>query len=918
MGLTGADSASTFAAEMKNYLLIILMVAAALPAPAQNRLSGKVTDQKGEPVYGASVVLSKSHWAITDSLGRFSISMTKAASAADRLTIRCIGYMDLVSPIRQDGIYRLKDDIMLLSEVVITATEEHGLTTASKIGEDAIKHIQPSSIADILELLPGGKAVDPAFGSPQLVNLRAAGSLSSNYATSALGTRFLIDGRPVGGDANLQYTPASSGLGSNYVNLGTDMRTISTEDIESVDVVRGIASVEYGDLTSGLVKINRRKGGNELRARFKADMKSKLFYAGKGFDWGARTLNLSLNWLDSQADPRNPRQNYSRLTGSIRYGRVWNTSDRFKYTLNTNLDYTGSFDKQKSDLDLDFGSRGPIETYKSTYNKWAAGADFTIASKDGNTLFRSWKTTVSLTYEKDLIDRWKYVTLGTVWPLSTALDPGEHDAVALPSRYEATMKVDGRPFYAFASTTLHLKKGRHEIKAGADWTMDKNYGKGTIFDRERPFSAQMNVRPRAFDAIPAKHQMSVFAEDNANFRLGDFRLEYILGLRGSILAGPGKAYAVSGKPYLDPRGNVRLQLPSCLVAGHKMELGIFGGAGSHVKFPTMEMLFPEPIYGDVTQLNYWPSETALQRINLLVYKLDPTNYDLGVARNFKWEIGLDARWNGFSMSVNWFREDMRSGFRSGSRVTSVVSKNYDESAIDKSTLTGPPALEDIPFALDTNLYTYGITTNGSRTLKQGLEFTLTTKRIRSLRTRFTLNGAWFITKYSNSQPEYWRPSVTIGGKNYPYIGVYNRTDGNKHTSLTTNLMMDTQIPSLGLIVSASVQTTWFTDYKPSVYDLTPVSWLDKELRSHVFTADDAADPLLSYLVRGASNLDYDYSVPFATNFNIKITKTLYGDKMSASLFVNRILDITPDYHSNGTLNRRNVNPYFGMELDFKL
>ena len=40
--------------------------------------------------------------------------------------------------------------------------------------------------------------------------------------------------------------------------------------------------------------------------------------------------------------------------------------------------------------------------------------------------------------------------------------------------------------------------------------------------------------------------------------------------------------------------------------------------------------------------------------------------------------------------------------------------------------------------------------------------------------------------------------------------------------------------------------------------------------------------------------------------------------MSAALFVNKILDFTPDYHSNGTLNRRNVNPYFGMELNFKL
>lgn len=888
-----------------------------LQTAAQDRVSGKVTDTAGQPVYGASVLLDSRSWAITDSLGRFSIGNIKKTSANSRLTIRCIGYLDLVSPIRKDGIYKMQDDIMLLNEVVVTATEEHGLTTTSKIGEDAIKHIQPSSIADILELLPGGKAVDPAFGSPQIANLRAAGSLSSNYTTSALGTRFMIDGRPVGNDANLQATPAYSGLGSNYVNLGTDMRTISTEDIESVDVVRGIASVEYGDLTSGLVKINRKKGGNDIRARFKADMKSKLFYVGKGFEKSGKTLNLSLNYLDAKADPRNTRQNYNRITGSVRGGWTW-ASDRFRYNLGANIDYTGSFDKEKSDQDLDFGTMGPIETYKSSYNKWAAGADFSIHSKEEKSFFRSWTTTLSLTYEKDLIDRWKYVTLGIVRPLSTALDPGEHDAVAIPAKYEATMKVDGQPFYAFASSTLRFKKGIHEIKAGADWSMDKNYGGGTVFDRERPFSATMNVRPRAFSAIPAKHQVSAFAEENAKLKLGDYSLEYILGLRASLLAGPGGKYDLNGKPFLDPRGNIRIGLPYMMFAGHKLEAGIFGGAGSHVKFPTMDMLFPEPLYGDVMQLNYWPVEENLRRINVLVYRLDPTNYSLGVARNFKWETGLDARWNGFSFSVNWFREDMRSGFRSGSRPVSIVSKDYDESSIDKSTLTGPPVLEDIPYALDTNLFAYGITTNGSRTVKEGLEFTFSSKRIRAIRTKITFNGAWLITRYSNSQPEYYRPSVTLNGKNYPYIGIYNRTDSNKHTALTTNLMTDTQIPSLGLIVSASFQTTWFTDYKPSVYDLTPVAWLDKDLVSHVFTEADKNDPLLGYLVRGASALDYDYRVPFATNINLKITKTLYGDKISASVFVNKIFDITPDYHSNGTLNRRNVNPYFGMELDFKL
>lgn len=74
----------------------------------------------------------------------------------------------------------------------------------------------------------------------------------------------------------------------NYANAGVDMRTISTDDIQEVTIVRGIPSVQYGDLTSGLVKVKRTKGGNFLSARFKADMDSKLFYLAKAFEWQSK------------------------------------------------------------------------------------------------------------------------------------------------------------------------------------------------------------------------------------------------------------------------------------------------------------------------------------------------------------------------------------------------------------------------------------------------------------------------------------------------------------------------------------------------------------------------------------------------------------------------------------------------------
>ena len=57
---------------------------------------------------------------------------------------------------------------MAIGEVLVTAAESKGPTSSSKIGREAIAHIQPSSIADLMELIPGGRATDP---SPE----RAAG-----------------------------------------------------------------------------------------------------------------------------------------------------------------------------------------------------------------------------------------------------------------------------------------------------------------------------------------------------------------------------------------------------------------------------------------------------------------------------------------------------------------------------------------------------------------------------------------------------------------------------------------------------------------------------------------------------------------------------------------------------------------------
>ena len=815
-----------------------------------------------------------------------------------------------------------------IAEVVITASESQGMTNSSVVGKEAMSHIQPSSINDLMALLPGGKSVDPSLSSPQQMRLREAGNISSDdYATTALGTSFVIDGVPMNTDANMQSMSISTSLSvANNLNKGVDTRTISTDDIEAVEIVRGIPSVEFGDLTSGLVRVTRKQGGRDLSARFKADMNSKLFYVGKGFEWkkgeNTLTMNLGVDWLDSHNDPRNVRQNYSRATAMYRVGYEW-LRGNYNHSVSGSLDYTGSFDRKKSDQDLDQGTRGPIETYKADYNRMNLMGTWRMRAK-GEQVLRSVEVTGSVTNEISIADRWRYVALGTDIPLSTTLEEGEHDVITLPAQYEATLRVESKPFYAFLKSvatlgfnTLHSD---NSFKAGVEWRMDKNYGEGYIFDVTRPISTTMNLRPRAYNSIPAKHSLSAFAEAMSNVSVGNFDIAMMLGVRSTTVMNLGKEYDLNGKTYFDPRANIKISMPSIEVGGKPLMLSVAGGVGYHTKMPTMSQLFPSPFYYDIQQMNYWPTNPELRRINVMVYRIDPTNYNLMPARNFKWEVRGSAIWNGFSLSVTYFNEDMQSGFRSGGKAVRFTYKKYDTQGLDHSSMTAPPSLEETPYKRDTTLVVYSMYNNGSRTRKEGVEFTFSTKRIAPLRTKLTITGAYFRSRYSNSQPELFTPSVTINGKAYPYVGCYEVGQQNYERDMfNTNFMFDTQIPRLGLIFSTSFECTWFTGRRTMPYSAYPIYYIDKELNQHPFTAESAQDGVLSHMVRTANDVLFRYyKVPFAMDINLKVTKRLYKNKLSVSMFVNRIIHCYPTYESNGATIRRSGVPYFGMELNFKL
>ena len=902
--------------------LLLTLFACLLFGQLQAQMRCKVLESgTHQPVIGATVMAvgTKKIVAVTDQNGCFVLS----EGFSKPVRISYIGYKSIQVMPKQQGIYYLSVDVSSLQEVVVTAQEGHGLSSVSTISRQAMEHLQPSSFSDLLELLPGGRAHDPHLNVPNTINLREVPIASDQYNTSSLGTRFIIDGAPVSVNGNMQYLSGAVDRTSgkrNFANAGVDMRTISTDDIQEVTIVRGIPSVQYGDLTSGLVKVKRRKGGNDLSARFKADMDSKLFYLAKAFEWQSKklSLNLSADYLDNKAEPRNLLETYQRITLSARLNKRWHT-EAMDYNGSFNMDYGGSFDGEKLDPDL---NKGKIDTYKSKYNRFAFNTALNVAFKHRLWL-KSVNATLSSSYQHDVISRTRLVQLSQMTPAVTTTEEGEYNVPILPYTYYGTQDVDGKPLNIFAQLNAKLQVPStiiaNTLLVGASWTLDKNYGDGQIFDPLRPPYTGISVRQRKLSTIPAMSTLAVYAEEHLRIPFARHTFELNGGIRASQMLNLPTSYTMHGHWYFDPRMNLGWSFPQFNIGKWATNVRIQGGVGQHTKNPTMEYLYPDPRYLDIVQLSYYHPNNDYRVINVRTFVIDATNKALKPARNLKWEFGTDINIAGNNLSVTYFKENMTSGFRSNTVYRTYTFKQYDTSGIDPNGITAAPDVATLPYTMVQELFGRNEYTNGSQTLKRGIEYTFATRRIPSLHTRLTVNGAWFRTIYRNSQVVAYRPSAVINNKQIQYVGLYRDNDGVKNEMANTNFTFDTDIPKLRLGFSLSAQCLWFSSTQRLPLSNEPDQYISPDGTIHDWQKEYANDTYLRFLVRNHSAVEYKkYIVPFSMNLNLKVTKKLLNDRLNIAMFCNRILDYTPDYEQNGIKIRRSVRPYFGLEINAKL
>ena len=230
-------------------------------ALAQNRvITGTVTDDYGEPLIGAGVVVegNPSIGSVTDLDGHYELSVPESAAA---LHFSYIGQKDAVVPIEGRSVI----DVTLASEnVALTATvvtamgikkEEKSLSY--NVQQAKLETVSPvGSFVNTLNGKVAGVSINQSstgVGGTSRIVMRGSKSISNN--NNAL---YVIDGIPMQSLRGEQPEGTYAGAGQTGDVLGT----LNQDDIESISVLSGPSAADlYGaNAANGVIIITTKKG----------------------------------------------------------------------------------------------------------------------------------------------------------------------------------------------------------------------------------------------------------------------------------------------------------------------------------------------------------------------------------------------------------------------------------------------------------------------------------------------------------------------------------------------------------------------------------------------------------------------------------------------------------------------------------
>lgn len=348
-------------------------VTPAMAAVAQSptiKVSGKVIDELGEPLMGATVRIKDGQGGTaTDLDGNFQLEVSGKAV----LLISYVGYKDREVAVRNRAILdpiQLDPDNQMLEQVVVVGygTQKKADLTGSVavVDAEALKQVSHSNISSMLEGKVAGVQItsDGQPGADPTVRIRGIGSFGD---TSPL---YVIDGVP----------------------MGTSIRDFSSNDIETIQVLKDAsAAAIYGSrAANGVIIITTKRGQKDQPLKVDYNGYFGVDYIPSGV-YDVMNADQYSQYLGQAASNSNTPLpgGYSLDSATGAYHFMDNTdTDWFKEVFKTgirqnhNVNLSGGGSKNTYNVALDyFSQKGTLEGAGPNFERFTARVNNTMETK---------------------------------------------------------------------------------------------------------------------------------------------------------------------------------------------------------------------------------------------------------------------------------------------------------------------------------------------------------------------------------------------------------------------------------------------------------------------------------------------------------------------------------------------------------
>lgn len=879
-----------------------------------------------KPVSGVKVGIENTGiWTVTDQSGAFQITY----SASETVVFSRAGLLEQkrVFTVAPSGSITVEMQIasIRIKEIMLSAKKKN--YSEIEIKEEALKNIQAFSLNEVLEQIPGQQLKNLNLNEFKPIVFRSVtpGSLTQTgaegFGNKSFGTAIVVDGIPLSNNENMQgyagnyaaitkslsnegslFNPNVLGFGKgngyngyfSNANFGVDLREIPVENIESVEVVQGIPSAKYGDLTSGLVNIQQRSGRTPYRTYLALREGTQEYNINKGFAVSRKLgfININLNYLTSNSDPRTKFNKYQRVSGNL----MWTV-----YSKNRNLSNSVSIDYGNNLDNANFEEEDIYETLIRNKKRDLRISNrfnwrFTNAFFDNLNINANYSSAYQNSFESRLINSGGKV-------IGTGITDGVYAGSYTPVSYRQVQEVEGKPVSLFFSADLkkniRTKGGwTHNFLIGTSLRSSDNKGAGRLGSPEtlvttfagsgqsfRPYNFGQNIR--------AEYQYSLYAEDNLFKRFGNSIFNLNAGARFDNQFGAS---------VFQPRINTYF-----IYRDFKFR----GGFGIASKAPSMNMVYTGARYYDQVLADVrLPGFYNLGVVQTFVDYAD--NKGLKPSKSVRSELGIDFKFPSGNIGLTAYYNRLYDGFTNeyfaSRRDQADIRINYNGNQTPTFDVIGYKNL----------YYLQNKIVNSLESKDKGLELMASFTKLPVNNISLDINGSYIDTRNNSNTDRYLPATSYSDGAVY---GIY-RSYEPKFRQMNVGAALNYHLPKAGLVITLRTQHFIIDDkirFNPKVL----YAYINTNLEKVLLTQEQINDPGQFTGIRdnGIDDENEELGKVFH-NFNLKISKD-FRNGFRFSFYANNFLDLkqTRTTYTSGkyitTLNNDILKLSFGAKIEYQ-